>query len=78
MHSPAKLKRERYRAGLTPRQLAEKAGCTKTYINALERGQYTPSAPVLMAIASALGVDIDALLQDDAPDAAAPVAEAKP
>jgi transcriptional regulator with XRE-family HTH domain len=68
------LRAERERAGLLQEQLAEK--CTqggypvvRASISSLEIGRVMPSPPLLAALASALGVQVDALL--DAAEAGA-------
>ena len=56
-----KLKTARLDKGLTLTALAEKAGCTKSYVWALESGRAenpNPSAQLLISLADALDVDI--------------------
>lgn len=53
-------------AGLSLAQLAEKCGTHFTSISKIECGQRAPSLRVAAAIASALGVTVDVLLQDAA------------
>jgi len=48
---------------LSQEELADHAGCHRTYIGMLERKLSNPSLSVLGAIADALGVDIPTLLQ---------------
>ena len=53
---------------LTQLDLAEKTGCTPQYISAIERGVKTPTLETFVAIANALRVPADVLLQDVMPD----------
>jgi transcriptional regulator with XRE-family HTH domain len=53
---------------MTQRDLAEAIGCTPQHISAIERGAKTPTLETFVAIASALRVPADALLQDVLPD----------
>lgn len=52
---------------LTQRNLAEAIGCTPQHISAIERGAKTPTLETFVAIANALRVPADALLQDVLP-----------
>ena len=54
----------RDRAGLTQAALAEKIGCTPQHVSAIERGVKTPTLETFVAIANALHVQTDLLLQD--------------
>lgn len=53
---------------ITQRELAEAVGCTPQHISAIERGVKTPTLETFMAIANALRVPADVLLQDVLPD----------
>lgn len=53
---------------MTQRDLANAIGCTPQHISAIERGAKTPTLETFVAIASALRVPADALLQDVLPD----------
>ena len=53
---------------ITQRELAEAIGCTSQHISAIERGTKTPTLETFVAIASALHVPADVLLQDVLPD----------
>ena len=53
---------------LTQRNLAEAIGCTPQHISAIERGAKTPTLETFVAIAAALRVPTDVLLQDVLPD----------
>jgi transcriptional regulator with XRE-family HTH domain len=54
----------RDRSGLTQVALAEKIGCTPQHVSAMERGVKTPTLETFVAIANALQVRTDLLLQD--------------
>lgn len=56
-----KLAELRYRAGLTQSGLAAKLGVHRNYIGRIEAGKFEPTPARLIAIASVLGVDIDAI-----------------
>lgn len=56
---------ERY---MTQRGLAVAVGCTSQHISAIERGVKTPTLETFVAIANALRVPSDVLLQDVMPD----------
>lgn len=53
---------------LTQRNLAEAIGCTPQHISAIERGAKAPTLETFVAIAAALRVPADVLLQDVLPD----------
>ena len=53
---------------MTQRELAEAIGCTPQHISAIERGVKTPTLETFVAIAAALRVPADVLLQDTLPD----------
>ena len=53
---------------MTQRELAEAIGCTPQHISAIERGAKTPTLETFVAIATALQVPADVLLQDVLPD----------
>jgi len=48
--------------GWSQEELADRAGCHRTYVGMLERGQGNPSLLVLARIADALGVGVKALV----------------
>ena len=56
---------ERY---MSQQRLANAIGCTASYISAIERGEKAPTLETFIAIASALRVSADVLLQDVLPD----------
>ena len=53
---------------MTQRELAEAVGCTPQHISAIERGVKSPTLETFVAIAAALRVPPDVLLQDVLPD----------
>jgi transcriptional regulator with XRE-family HTH domain len=53
---------------MTQLELAKKIGCTSQHISAIERGAKTPTLETFVAIAAALRVPADVLLQDVLPD----------
>jgi transcriptional regulator with XRE-family HTH domain len=68
--SPERLVKARERAGLTQGGLADRTTDTervvsRTTITHLECGDRKPSAPVLKALADALGIAVDELLDYD-------------
>lgn len=54
----------RRRAKLTQEELATKISCTSQHVSAMERGVKTPKLVTFVAIADALNVPADMLLQD--------------
>ena len=62
-----RLKELREAAGLTQAQLAERAGLHRMGGAKLEQGQREPAWPTLQALASALGVGVDAFSEPPAP-----------
>ena len=53
---------------ISQQRLANIVGCTASYISAIERGEKAPTLETFVAIASALRVPADVLLQDVLPD----------
>ena len=53
---------------MTQRELAESISCTPQHISAIERGVKTPTLETFVALAAALRVPTDVLLQDVLPD----------
>ena len=53
---------------ITQLELAKKVGCTSQHISAIERGAKTPTLETFVAIAAALRVPADVLLQDVLPE----------
>ncbi len=68
----ALLRAQRVAAGLSLRDLAERAAVSNAYLSQLERGLHEPSLGVLRAVTAALGLDLGqvlaraGLLQEDA------------
>ncbi len=67
-----KLRRIRAEKGLTMDTLEERAGVSKRTISEIERGVRTPHTLTLAKLANALEVDLDELLEDEAPKVEAP------
>ena len=57
-----RVKEWRQRKGLTQRQLATRAGCSRELISSIETYRYAPSTDRLEALALALEVPVQALL----------------
>jgi transcriptional regulator with XRE-family HTH domain len=57
------IRHQRELAELSMRRFAELAGISNPYLSQIERGLRAPSEQVLEAIATALGVSIDALYE---------------
>ncbi len=53
-----KIKTYRQQRGLTLKQLAEKAGCTQSYISQLEKGLTMPSLSMLGKLSAALDIKV--------------------
>ena len=53
---------------ISQRELAEAIGCTAQYISTIEQGEKVPSLETFVAIATALKVPADVLLQDVMPN----------
>ena len=53
---------------MTQLELAKEVGCTSQHISAIERGAKTPTLETFVAIAAALRVPADVLLQDVLPE----------
>ncbi len=58
----ARIKESRRARGLSQEELADQAGCHRTYVGMLERGEGNPSLGVLFRIAAVLEVDLVELL----------------
>lgn len=59
--SGQKVAEARIRAGLTQAALAARAGITAPYLGRLEAGTRSGTPATLVALAQALGVDLDAI-----------------
>ena len=57
-----RLRQLRVKRQLTQVQLAAKVGVTQSYIGQIERGEKVPTLAVARALAKALGVTVDALI----------------
>ena len=49
--------------GMTQQELAERAGCTRQTIIAIEQGRYVPSLDLAFRIAQAFGVPLEEVFQ---------------
>jgi len=58
----ALLRDRRQAAGLSLRELAERADVSNAYLSQLERGLHEPSLGVLRAVTAALGLDLGTVL----------------
>jgi len=58
----AVLRDRRQAAGLSLRELAERADVSNAYLSQLERGLHEPSLGVLRAVTAALGLDLGTVL----------------
>ncbi len=66
-YSPQKLRALRKAAGLSQRELAERAELSRVYLGSLETGAKTdPSFGVMCRLADALGVRVDDVRQGSA------------
>lgn len=68
----SRLRDLRERAGLTQKQLAEKAGCHPMTLAKLERGVQEPAWPLVLALGQALGVTCEAFTQEAGAERPAP------
>ena len=59
-----KIKAYRKQKGLTLKQLAEKAGCTQSYISQLEKGLTMPSLSMVGKLSAALDIKVVDLFSD--------------
>lgn len=60
----ARIRALRIRHGLTLKDVEARSGFSATHVSEIERGRTSPTIPVLVGIADALGVDPNALLAD--------------
>lgn len=59
-----RVRKMRHLRGMTQEKLAEYANISTVYVSHIETGSAKPSLPVVVAIADALNVRVDALLYD--------------
>lgn len=64
---PERLKRARFAAAMTVKELAQKTGYTPGHIYRLKKGANYSTGPVLLALADALGCDIADLMPGRVP-----------
>ena len=63
-----RIRRLRFdRDEMTQQRLAERAGCTRQTIIAVEQGKYVPSLELAFRIAGALGVPLEDVFQYEGP-----------
>ncbi len=62
----ARIKTLRYQRSLLQKQLAEKAGLTKSMMSQIEAGRLTPTLPTLGKLAGAFGISVPELLEPSA------------
>ena len=67
------IRRERQRQGLSLRELARRVGVSASMLSQVETDRTRPSVSTIYAIATELGISIDALLSDSDGEAAAVV-----
>ncbi|MBO5439798.1 MAG: helix-turn-helix transcriptional regulator [Clostridia bacterium] len=60
-----RIKEARKKLKLTQEKLSEKANISNVYLGEIERGEKTPSIPVLIDLIEALDVSADYLLRDE-------------
>ena len=59
-----RIRRLRFDAGeMTQQELAERAGCTRQTIIAIEQGKYVPSLELAFRIAGAFGIHLEEVFQ---------------
>jgi transcriptional regulator with XRE-family HTH domain len=68
MNIGKKIRELRKEKGLTIREVAEKAGCTASFLSQLERGKTEPSIAMLKKIADVLNVNIVDFFMDGVND----------
>lgn len=59
-----RIRNRRRRLGLTQEELGERAGLHYSYVGQVERGDKTPSLRALNKLATALGMPLEALLEE--------------
>ena len=68
-----RLRRLRRSAGMTLRQLADRAGLATSTISKIENDRMSPTYDVLLRLAGGLAIDLSSLLEGPSPAAAQPV-----
>ena len=63
-HSPARMKRKRFEAGLGLCEAAKLAGRSPAWLSEIEHGKYSPRPPDLAAIAKLYDCEIGDLMPD--------------
>jgi len=64
---PMQLKRLRKMQGWSQARLAELASLSQAYISELEAGEKQPTLPIIQKLATALGVSVAELLEEQRP-----------
>ena len=59
------VRRHRLVSGLTQAELAERVGVTRQTILSIEKGKYTPSVALALALAAVFGVSVETLFRLD-------------
>lgn len=67
-----RLKAVREQLGLKQEELARRSGVGQAYISKIEQSKRTPGTPILMQLASGLGISLDDLMGDLKPPAHVP------
>ena len=57
------VRRHRRVGGMTQQELAERVGVTRQTILSIEKGNYTPSVALALALAEVFGVRVESLFQ---------------
>ena len=57
------LKEARAEAKISQRKLAEKVGCSRSYLDSIETGKYQPSLNAFIILANGLGLTEEELLR---------------
>lgn len=63
-----KMREARTRAGLSQQALAERLGVSRQTVNAIESGDYNPTIRLCVGICRALGLTLNDLFWEDAPE----------
>lgn len=57
------VRQHRLMSGLTQEDLADRVGVTRQTILSIEKGRYTPSVALALALAEVLGASVETLFQ---------------